>query len=89
MPQTYTVTVFAEVTEARTLKAPPTSAPVVLLTSTAWPTVALVTVAVPESHVELSAVPVMVPVVPSSRTVGQLVPLAVQMFDRLPMGPRL
>jgi len=64
VPQMYTVTVLIAVTEARKLKAPPMSAPVVLLTATGWPTIAPVTVAVPESQLALKAVPVIVPVVP-------------------------
>ena len=57
---------MVEVTDPRILKAPPISAPVVELTATGWPTIAPVTVAVPESQVAVKAVPVMLAVAPES-----------------------
>ena len=71
------------VTDARKSNAPPTSTPSVALTVTGFPTTAPVTVTVPESHVAVRAVPVMVLVVPVNiPATKRLVPLLLFIFQR-------
>jgi hypothetical protein len=73
----FTVTVLVAVTDARKVKAAPTSVPSVALTETGEPTTAPVTVTVPESQEADRDVPVIVPVTPVKNRAPQaaVVPL--------------